>query len=188
MADSENPITRLTAEIQDLRAKLHQWRDALSRERDERSEAPATGRAEAWISPAAQLSHSLNSKLTALRVRMREVQTHVSALEARLERAEREVSQKRVKRAEVTARLNSREKALQEMEASPVWTAVKPVWKLLSRARRHNSPDTTEPSADLEFSIDTPTQWRTSGEILLIKGWCRSRSGREIAGVRAKIG
>ena len=41
---------------------------------------------------------------------------------------------------------------------------------------------------DLTFALDLPAQWKTSREILLIKGWCFSRSGKQIVGVRAKIG
>ncbi|HEX8076823.1 MAG TPA: glycosyltransferase, partial [Chthoniobacterales bacterium] len=36
--------------------------------------------------------------------------------------------------------------------------------------------------------LDLPHRWTTDREILLIKGWCFSKSGRQIAGVRVKIG
>jgi GT2 family glycosyltransferase len=106
-------------------------------------------------------------------------------LEARLESAVRETWEQKAKRAEVTARLKTRERLLEQIQRSAAWKVVKPLWKLFNRSRKLESQPA---DGDLTFALDLPAQWKTSREILLIKGWCFSRSGRQIAGVRAKIG
>jgi len=188
MAHHEDPLTRLSAELDDLRATVNQLRDAVTAQQEETSgpSAPAD-QAGGWTSPAALLAQALNAKVTALRASMRAVQTQISTLEARLERAEREAWQQKAKRAEATARLNNRERLLRQIEQSAVWKSVKPLWKLMTRGERHEAALPTA-SGDLAFGIEAPAEWKTSSEILVIKGWCLSRSGRAIAGVRAKIG
>lgn len=148
----------------------------------------AAGRPPSWSSPVGRAIQVVEGRMTATRAAMRQVQTQIAKLEARLERAERDVSQQRVKRAEASARLNDRERLLQRIETSPVWKIAKPLWKLLSRSTVTADNVSSAPADDFEFKIEAPATWQTSSEILLIRGWCRSRIGREIAGVRAKIG
>ncbi|HEX8899376.1 MAG TPA: hypothetical protein VF751_11820, partial [Chthoniobacterales bacterium] len=84
------------------------------------------------------------------------------------------------------ARLEQRDKRLRDIEESAVWKSVKPLWKI-SRSRRPPGHG-TQPLQDIAFAFDLPKEWRTKREILLIQGWCFSRSGHELAGVRAKVG
>ena len=64
---------------------------------------------------------------------------------------------------------------------------MKPIWKLFNRTRKGDS-GLKNAGKDLAFAFDLPKRWKTSRDVILIKGWCFSRSGRPIAGVRAKIG
>ena len=138
-------------------------------------------------SKAARLAQTADAKLTALRAALRTVEVEFAKLETRLERSEREAWQQKAKRAEATAKLNDRERLLQRIQESAVWKSVKPIWKLLHSSRKSARIDAPRTN-DFAFGLDTPERWTTSSEILFIKGWCLSRSGREIAGVRAKIG
>lgn len=185
--NENDPLTQLAAELDELRAVIRQFREGDDVARDPQTSA-ARHPKPSWTSPTARRTQPLEAKLIAIRAAMRLVQTQIAALEARLDRAERDVSQQRAKRAEVTARLNDRERLLKRIEQSGVWKVVKPLWKMLDRSARHDSENAAQAAGDLEWGIDMPTEWNTLGEILLVKGWCRSRSGREVAGIRAKIG
>lgn len=162
----------MNAELDRLRASLIELRQLLAAHSAREPTLPAA-------------LESANKQLHSIKTLVRLLQTESTALEARLERAVRETWEQKARRAEATARLKSRERLLEEMQRSPAWKAVKPLWKLF-----HRSPKSESPAADgdLEFGLDLPAQWKTNREILLIKGWCFSRSGRQIAGVRAKIG
>ncbi|MFN2509401.1 MAG: hypothetical protein ABR589_11590, partial [Chthoniobacterales bacterium] len=160
--DKNDPLTRLSAELEDLRNTIKQLRDAA---------IPSEKLSETTDSQARQLAQRLEGKLTALRAAMRLVQREISTLEARLERTEREASLQKGKRAEVTAQLNERERRLKLIEESAIWKSIKPVWKLLNRSRRQ-SPSSQQPVTDLVFGLDAPSEWKTSSEILVIKGWC----------------
>ncbi|CAN5674776.1 hypothetical protein BH20VER1_BH20VER1_19890 [soil metagenome] len=126
------------------------------------------------------------ARLTALRAALGRVQAEVSRLQARTERAEREVSEQRVKRADATARRLRAEQAMAQIQESAVWKSIKPLWKLSQRARRSGAAKVA--NDDITYGVDTPVQWEITTEIALVRGWCFSRSGREIAGVRGKIG
>jgi hypothetical protein len=41
---------------------------------------------------------------------------------------------------------------------------------------------------DLLFEIEAPTEWIKGGDEMVISGWCFSRTGRELAGIRAIVG
>jgi O-antigen biosynthesis protein len=165
--------------FQDLNAKLEQLRTSLAELRQLLS--AQTVREPSL--PAALAS--ANQQLHAVRTLIRLLQSETATLEARLERATRESWEQKAKRAEATARLKNREHLLEQIQHSAAWKAVKPLWKLFNRSRK-SEPAATE--GDLTFALDLPAQWKTSREIMLIKGWCFSRSGKQIAGVRAKVG
>lgn len=125
--------------------------------------------------------------LNSLRTNARLLQTEVLELQAQLERAQREAWDQKARRADATAKLKTRDQLLDQIQRSAAWKIVKPIWKLFNRARNREG-DQTNLSADLAFAFDLPKRWKTNRDVVLIKGWCFSRSGREIAGVRAKIG
>ena len=128
---------------------------------------------------------STNKDLHSIKTLVRLLQTETTTLQTRLERAVRETWELKAKRAETSARLKNREHLLEQIQRSAAWKAVKPLWKLFNRSQKSEHQMA---GGDLIFALDLPAQWETSREILLIKGWCFSRSGKQIAGVRAKIG
>jgi len=170
--DGDDHFRDLNAELDRLRASLIELRQLLAAHSAREPTLPAA-------------LESANKQLHSIKTLVRLLQTESTALEARLERAVRETWNQKARRAEATARLKSRESLLEEMQRSAAWKAVKPLWKLFHRSRKSESPIA---EGDLEFGLDLPAQWKTSREILLIKGFCYSRSGKQIAGVRAKIG
>jgi GT2 family glycosyltransferase len=129
---------------------------------------------------------SAQKHLNAVKTLTRLLQNDAAESRVRLERAEREVWEQKVKRADAASKLKDRESLLEQIRESTAWKLVKPIWKIFNRSRKK---DPAEPiTRDLAFALDLPKQWKTSREILLLKGWCFSRSGREIAGIRAKLG
>jgi GT2 family glycosyltransferase len=168
-----------TDHFQNLNTKLDQLRAALV----ELRQLLSTHSAREPSLPAAL--ESANKELHAIQTLVRRLQTESAALEARLERTVRETWELKAKRAEATARLKDREGLLEQIQHSAAWKAVKPLWKLFNRSRK---PEHRPIGNDLAFALDLPTEWTTDREILLIKGWCYSQSGRQIVGVRAKIG
>jgi GT2 family glycosyltransferase len=165
--------------FENLHAKLKQLQDSLIELRQHLS---APGAREPSLPAALE---SANRQLHSIKTRVRLLRTERATLQARLEGAVRESWEQKAKRAETTARLKSRERLLEQIQRSAAWKAVKPLWKLFNRSQKS---ERQMAGGDLTFALDLPAQWKTSREILLIKGWCFSRSGRHIAGVRAKIG
>jgi GT2 family glycosyltransferase len=112
---------------------------------------------------------------------------HADAAEARtkLEKMSREAWDQKVRRADTTAKLKGRDLLLEQIQHSAAWKIVKPIWKLFHRSRK--------PAIDLAhasgfaFALDLPKRWKTDREVLLIKGWCFSRKGKQLAGVRVRL-
>jgi GT2 family glycosyltransferase len=170
--DQDDHSRNLNAKLDQLQASLIELRQLLSAH---------SGREPAW--PAAL--ESANKQLHSIKTSVRLLEAETARLQTLLERTVRETWELKAKRAEATARLNSRERLLEQIQRSAAWKAVKPLWKLFNRSRRLEQQPA---NADLTFALDLPAHWTTDREILLIKGWCFSRSGKQIAGVRAKIG
>jgi GT2 family glycosyltransferase len=175
MPDRGDHFRDIQAELDRLRGSLVELRKLLSSRRDS-----------AFPNPVTALESS-NRQLNSIKTLVRLLKTDVTAAQARLDRAEQETWHCKVRRADATARLKSRENLLEQIQCSAAWRVVKPLWKLFNRSRK-SQPDANDIAADLAFALDLPKEWKTSREILLIKGWCFSRSGKAIAGVRAKIG
>ena len=172
MPDEDDHFQELNAKLDQLRASLGELRQLLSADSASEPSLPAA-------------LESANKQVSSSKTLVRLLQIETAALEARLERAVRETWEQKARRAEATARLKSRERLLEEIQGSVAWKAIKPLWKLFHLSRKSESPIE---SGDLNFGLDLPSQWKTSREILLIKGWCFSRSGKQVVGVRAKIG
>jgi GT2 family glycosyltransferase len=170
--DGDDHFGDLNTKLDQLRVSLAELRQLLSAFSAREPSLPAA-------------LESANKQLHSTKTSVRLLQTETAALQARLERAVRETWELKAKRAETTARLKSRERLLEQIQHSAAWKAVKPLWKLLNRSPHPQAPAADD---DLTFALDLPLQWKTSREILLIKGWCFSRSGKQIVGVRAKIG
>jgi GT2 family glycosyltransferase len=103
--------------------------------------------------------------------------------ESKLDEALREIADLKARRADLTARIITRDRLLKQIQGSALWKAIKPIWKLFNETRRK-----IPLSTDIAFTLDFPREWKTAREILLVKGWCFSQSGRQLAGVRAKVG
>ena len=172
MPDEDDHFRDLNAKLDELRASLIELRQLIAASSPREPSLPTA-------------LESANKDLHAIKTLVRLLQTETTTLHTRLERAVRETWELKAKRAETSARLKNRERLLEQIQRSAAWKAVKPLWKLFNRSPKLER-ETTD--GDLTFALDLPAQWETSREILLIKGWCFSRSGRHIAGVRAKIG
>jgi O-antigen biosynthesis protein len=170
--DGDDHFEELNARVNELRASLSELRRLLAAHSAREPSLPAA-------------LESANKQLHSIKTSVRLLETETVALQTRLERAVRETWALKAKRAEATARLQSRERLLAQIQRSAAWKIVKPLWKLFNRSQ---PSEQAAANADLTFALDLPAEWKTSREILLIKGWCFSRSGKQIAGVRAKIG
>jgi len=129
---------------------------------------------------------SAHQKLNEIKAVARLVEADKVDAQSELDRIERETWDQRSRRADVTAKLKERDRLLEQIQHSFSWKIVKPVWKLFHRSR--NRAVSSETNSDLTFALDLPKQWKTDRRVLLIKGWCFSRTGRELAGVRVRIG
>ena len=138
------------------------------------------------VTPRGETLEAMQRQINALKTFTRLLQTDAAKSARRLEQAEREAWNQKVRRADTTAKLKGRERLLEQIQRSAVWKTVKPIWKLFHRSPKR--PAVPEVSGDLAFALDLPTRWVTSRDVLLIKGWCFSRSARAIAGVRARMG
>lgn len=170
MAEQEDHLSQLNAELDELRRSLVKLRA--------QSTLPAAQ------SRPGQTVEAMHRHINALKTHARLLQSDAAILRARLEQAEREAWDQKARRADATAKFKERERALEQIQQSLSWKIVKPVWKLFNRGRKQLN---TGPIEDLAFALDLPRRWKTNRDVLLIKGWCFSRSGRPIAGVRAKL-
>ena len=133
----------------------------------------------------AAVLESVQRQVNTLKTFARLLQTDVAQSRYRLEQAEREAWDQKVRRADATAKLRERERSLEQIQSSTAWKIVKPIWKLFYRSRK---PAVELASAsELAFAFDLPKRWKTNREILLIKGWCFSRKGKKLAGVRVRL-
>ena len=172
MPNQDDHLRQLNAELDELRRSLVRIRAQLT--------LPA-----AQMRPGTAVE-AMHQQISAIKTSVRLLQTDIANLRARMEQAEREVWDQKARRADVTAKFKDRERALEQIQHSASWKFIKPLWKLFNR-RRKTSNDTTL-NSDLAFALDLPKRWQTNRDILLIKGWCFSRSGKQIAGIRAKVG
>ena len=165
-------LARMRMSAKELREALARTEAALAASEDERRE----------------LEQRMRTIHERLRAEARLAQTEAAALSARLEKAEHLSWDNKVRRAAVTAQLRQRDRALEQIQSSPVWKAAKPLWKFYRRLRGEKSKAEKFPREDLLFAIDAPTTWATSREVVVIRGWCFAGSGHPLAGIRAKIG
>ena len=168
MPDQDDHLRQLNAELDELRRSLGKLRAQLS--------LPSA-------TPRSETLEAMHQRINALKTYARLLQTDAKDAQRRLEQIEREAWDQKVRRADATAKLKGRDQLLEQIQSSVAWKIVKPIWKLFHRSRKKS-----EPSADLVFALNLPKHWVTSRDVLLVKGWCFSRSGRQLAGVRARIG
>ena len=143
--EGDDHFQDLDTKLDQLRASLIELRQLLSAHSTREPSLPAA-------------LESANKQLHSIKTLTRLLQTETTTLQARLERAVRETWEQKAKRAEVTARLQSRERLLEQIQRSAAWKAIKPLWKLFNRSRKSERPP---PDGDLTFSLDLPAQWKT---------------------------
>ena len=170
MPDQNHHLEQLDAKLDELRRALIQLRREIGWSAANSSEALTAA----------------NRKLNEIKAVARLLQGDTVEVQAELDRIEREAWEHRGRRADAIAKLKERDRLLEEIQQSLGWKIVKPLWKLFRRSG--NRSKSSEGESDLSFALDLPKQWNTDRRILLIKGWCFSRTGRELAGVRVKIG
>jgi GT2 family glycosyltransferase len=168
--DQDDHLRRLNTELDELRRAVIKLRAQL----------PSTiaGRAR-------DSSEAIQKHVNALKTFVRLLQADAVADRTRREQAEREAWDQKVRRADATAKLKGRERLLEQIQGSAAWKIVKPIWKLFHRS--HRPANDLAPDRDLAFALDLPRRWKTNRDVLLIRGWCFSRSGKPIAGIRAKL-
>jgi GT2 family glycosyltransferase len=167
--------------IRELEAELNQLRQLLL---DLRKQFSATSDAQPQ---GLELVETGQDHLYALQRLVRSLSSGEERHDAKQGAAQREIWDLKVRRADLTARLKERDRLLEQIQNSISWKAVKPIWKLFHRSQRRKEQVKTAID-DLVFDVDLPKEWKTTREIILIKGWCFSRAGRSLAGVRVKIG
>lgn len=170
-----NPVDNL----RQLNAELDELRNSLLNLRAQLTLSSST-------SSRADDLEAAHRHITTLKTYARILRTDVMELVTQLEHAEREAWDEKVRRADATSKLKGREYLLEQIERSAIWKAVKPLWKPFHRSKK--AVRDTAFISSLAFALDLPKQWKTNRTLLLIKGWCFSRSGRPIAGIRAKVG
>jgi GT2 family glycosyltransferase len=165
-------LRQLNTETDELRRSLVKLRKQLALPSDTGSHARAL--------------EKVHERVNALKTVARLLQADADTLRLRTEKAEREAWEQKARRADTAAKLKGRETLLEDIQKSVLWKTVKPIWKLFHRSSKQTRP--AEKSRDFAFAFDLPRRWTTSRDVLLVKGWCFSRSGRQIAGIRAKVG
>lgn len=171
MPNQDDHFRELSSELDQLRRSLIDLR--------KHSSLPPNAPARAEPLEAA------HRRLNALKTLAYLLQSDVADLQARLQRAEREVWDQKARRADATARLKGRDQLLEQIQQSLAWKVVKPIWKLFHRSQKGEPKLAAD---DFAFRLELPKRWKTKRDIILIKGWCFARNGKSIAGIRAKIG
>jgi GT2 family glycosyltransferase len=169
--DQDDHLRQLTAELDELRRSLIKLRTLTM-------PSAAASRAD--------VVEGVHQHVNTLKTFARLLQTDAMELRAQLERAEREGWDHKARRADATAKLKARDRLLEQIQQSAAWKIVKPIWKLFHRSRRQ--AEDTAFGSDLAFALELPKRWTTNRDVILIKGWCFSRTGKQLAGIRAKIG
>lgn len=165
-------MRQLSTELDELRRSILKLRAQLS--------LPPTA------APRPDALEAMHRHVNALKTFARLLQTDLAESRVHAEQLEREVWGLKVRRADATAKLKARERLLEQIQHSAAWKIVKPIWKLFHRSR--SRAEDSAFSSDLAFAIELPKRWTTNRDVILIKGWCFSRTGKQIAGIRAKIG
>lgn len=171
MPNQDDHLRELSSELDKIRRALIDLRKHASQP----SNAP--GRTEPL--------ETAHKRLSSLKTLAYLLATDVAELQAKLNRAEREAWDQKARRADATAKLKGRELLLEQIQQSAAWKIVKPIWKLFNRSHKRNPGLAGD---DFAFALDLPKRWKTSRDVILIKGWCFARSGKSLAGIRAKIG
>lgn len=170
MPDQDEHLRQLNAELDELRRSLAKLRAQLG--------SPST-------KPPRDFFEPIQKNINALKTLARLLQTDAAAAQSRLEKMSREAWEQKVRRADAIARLKGRDLLLEQIQQSAPWKVVKPIWKLFHRSRK--PPTGLASASEFAFAFDLPKRWQTTREILFIRGWCFSRKGKQLAGIRLRL-
>ena len=131
---------------------------------------------------------SFEEQRLSLEVALDEHQAELAAHRSELERLEREVWENRVRRADFAVRLKERESSIREIQESFVWKVAKPLWKAERHLSRRKAAKPEPAAGEIVFALDGPGIWNARRDSVELTGWCFTRGGPQIVGVRAKIG
>jgi O-antigen biosynthesis protein len=169
VSNQDDHLRQINAELDRLGAALGRLRAQL----------PATAEPQAYGA-----LQELQKHVRTLKTFARLLETAAATNNLRREQAEREAWDQKVRRADATAKLKARERLLEQIQKSTAWKIVKPIWKLFHRSPK---PPKVASASDYAFGVDLPKQWKTHRDVLFIKGWCFSKVGKPIAGIRARV-
>jgi hypothetical protein len=115
-------------------------------------------------------------------------QAELIRLRAELQSLQHEIWEQKMRRADLFVRLKDREQWIAQLEDSPFWLLVKPLWKLQRHFfKKRQPPEAATNLRRLIHGIDSFNSLETS-DVLQITGWCFAHSAPQVVGVRAKIG
>jgi GT2 family glycosyltransferase/glycosyltransferase involved in cell wall biosynthesis len=184
VADARQEIDRLQAEAQAARSEADKLTRAAERKATELREQ--LDRAEAEAQGVRSEAQRNLENVARVRAEARAAQRRADSFQAQLEKAERATWDEKVRRADAAARLRERDETLRDIRNSAAWKVAKPFW--LWQRHFRQSPSSSIAAEELLFAIDAPQDWTNARETLVVRGWCFSRGGKELAGVRAKVG
>ncbi|MBV9009819.1 MAG: methyltransferase domain-containing protein, partial [Verrucomicrobia bacterium] len=167
----EQALTGAQSETESLRTQLASLEESTLKQR-----SVLEAKIEAFESELEQYHH-----------RLEEAQGELTAYQAEVERLDREVWDSRVRRADFAARLREREQWIRDLKRSVAWKLAKPLWKVqrhLSKTRKRNHESH---SHDIAFSLDHSGVRDDNPGAVELTGWCFSRRGPAVVGLRAKI-
>jgi GT2 family glycosyltransferase/ribosomal protein L29 len=168
--DQDEHLRQLNSELDELRRSLAKLRAQLG--------SPST-------KPPRDFFEPIQKNINALKTLARLLQTDAADAQSKLEKTSREAWDQKARRADAIAKLKGRDLLLEQIQGSAAWKIVKPIWKLFHRSRKPAVELAS--TSEFAFAFDLPKHWKTNREVLLIKGWCFSRKGKQLAGIRVRL-
>ena len=170
MPDQNEHLRQLNAELDELRRSLAKLRVQLA------SPSPK---------PPRDFFEAIQKNVGALKTVARLLQADAAEAQSILEKISREAWDQKVRRADTAAKLKGRDLLLEQIQQSAAWKIVKPIWKFFYRSR--NPKVELASASEFAFALDLPKRWKTNRDVLLIRGWCFSRKGKQLAGIRVRL-
>ena len=128
-------------------------------------------------------------ELTGLELESAALRAELLASSCDLQQAKQQILELKVRRADLTARLAEREHWIADLQGSWAWRLMKPLWKVHRHfAKKRSTPVPPKSTGKVVFALDAAEETQPSATSFTITGWCYAHGGREVVGVRAKIG
>ena len=91
-----------------------------------------------------------------------------------------------MRRADLTAKLQDRNRFLEALKSAWWWKLIKPLWRDLG-GETADAVATAAGGGRLAWAMDEPKSWEVQNEEVLLRGWCFAQEGDAISGLRAKV-